>query len=81
MFLQVVRFANDNSYWLTRFGAAFSVMLHSGNFGKLRSLQYDTFDEVYQGMEADLFPSDGDFTGILANTTIPASEGILLLHN
>mgnify|MGYP001800147061 FL=1 len=49
-------------------------MLHSGNFGKLKSIVYDTFDEVYQGDISDLLPSDGNFTGILKEDTDVTEE-------
>jgi len=55
----VERFANDNDYWLIQFGAAFSVMLNNGNFGKLKSVIWDTFDEEYAG---ELFPPNSEFS-------------------
>lgn len=44
-------------------------MLHSGNFGKLKSVEWDIFDEVYTGDESDLFHPDGNFSGILRDPT------------
>lgn len=52
--LQVERFANDNDYWLRKFGLAFTVMLNNGHFeGKLRNVIWDTFNDTYDG--GDIF--------------------------
>ena len=46
---QVQRFAEDNDYWLSKFGTAFSIMLNSGNFGKLKDVVWDTFNDTFEG--------------------------------
>lgn len=62
------RFAQDNDYWLQTFGSAFSVMITSGNFGKLKDIEWDTFDEVFTG---ELFPATGELEYLLQTTILP----------
>ncbi|XP_067942261.1 uncharacterized protein [Watersipora subatra] len=71
-FASVERMAGDNDYWLRHFGTAFTVMLNNGNFGKLKDVEWDTFDDTYNG---DIFANrNASESTTVAATTTPATS-------